>query len=138
MEVDLALLADAATIDAAGKLNILGVFDRISTGSFPAQHGHMVLVLRFSAGVDEIGKHEVRISLRDPRGQRVAQLDGDMNLGAGRAGASEGLKVPHLLHLDGMVFPFPGQYSFDVAIDGEHHVSVPLHVAGPVSAMAKA
>ena len=30
MEIDLALLADAATIDAAGKLNILGVFDRIN------------------------------------------------------------------------------------------------------------
>jgi len=138
MEVDLALLADAATIDAAGKLNILGVFDRISTGSFPAQHGHMVLVLRFSAGVGEIGKHRVEISLRDPRGERVVQLNGDMQLGAGRAGMSEGLKVPHILHLDGMVFPFAGQYAFDVAIDGEHHVTVPLHVAGPVSAMAQA
>ncbi len=138
MEVDLALLADAATIDAAGKLNILGVFDRISTGSFPAQHGHMVLVLRFTADVGEIGKHEVVIALRDPRGQQVAQLNGDMQLGAGRSGMSEGLKVPHVLHLDGMVFPFPGQYAFDVVVDGEHHVTVPLHVSGPVSAMAKA
>jgi hypothetical protein len=138
MEVDLALLADAATIDAAGKLNILGVFDRISTGSFPAQHGHMVLVLRFAAGVDEIGKHEVQISLRDPRGQRVAQLNGDMQLGTGRKGVIEGLKVPHVLHLDGMVFPVPGQYAFDVIVDGEHHATVPLHVAGPVTAMAEA
>lgn len=138
MEVDLALLADAATIDAAGKLNILGVFDRISTSSFPAQHGHMVLVLRFSAGVGEIGKHEVHISLRDPRGEQVVQLKGDMQLGAGRAGMAEGLKVPHVLHMDGMVFPFPGPYAFDVIVDGEHHVTVPLHVAGPVTAMAKA
>lgn len=138
MEVDLALLADAATIDAAGKLNILGVFDRISTATFPAQHGHMVLVLRFSADIGEIGKHQVVISLRDPRGQQVAQLNGDMQLGTGRSGMSEGLKLPHVLHIDGMVFPFAGQYSFDVTVDGEHHVTVPLHVAGPASAMAKA
>jgi hypothetical protein len=136
MEVDLALLADAATIDAAGKLNILGVFDRISTSSFPAQHPHMVLILRFTAGVGEIGTHKVEISLRDPRGQRVVHLNGDMQLGAGRAGISEGLKVPHVLHLDGMLFPVPGRYAFDVRIDGEHHVTVPLHVAGPAAAEA--
>ena len=39
MEIDLALLADAATIDASGKLNILGIFDRIGVTQFPAQHG---------------------------------------------------------------------------------------------------
>jgi hypothetical protein len=130
MEVDLALLADAATVDAAGKLNILGVFDRISTGGLPVQHPHMVLVLRFSAGVGEIGKHVVEISLRDPRGQRVVQLNGDMQLGPTREAAAEGMKVPHILHLDGIVFPTPGRYSFDVVIDGQHHVSVPLHVSG--------
>lgn len=134
MEVDMALLADAATIDGSGKLNILGVFDRITTGSFPAQHPHMVLILRFTAGVGEIGSHKVEIALSDPRGERVVQLNGDMQLGAGRTSLTEGVKVPHVLHLDGMVFPAPGRYSFDVRIDGEHHVTVPLHVAGPTAA----
>lgn len=136
MEIDLALLADAATIDAAGKLNILGVFDRISTGSFPAQHPHMVLILRFAAGVGEIGRHQVQISMTDPSGQRIVQLDGDMQLGPGRSGVTEGMKVPHVLHLEGMVFPGPGRYSFDVRIDGEHHTSVPLYVAGASGAEA--
>ena len=51
MDIDLALLADAATIDGSGKLNILGVFDRISASAFPAQHGRMAMVLRFAAGL---------------------------------------------------------------------------------------
>jgi hypothetical protein len=38
MEVDLALLADAATIDGSGKLNILGIFDRLTTSAFPTRH----------------------------------------------------------------------------------------------------
>lgn len=136
MEVDLALLADAATIDATGKLNILGVFDRISTGSFPAQHPHMVLILRFAAGVSEIGRHKVEISMTDPGGKRIVHLDGDMQLGPGRVGVTEGMKVPHVLHLEGMVFQGPGRYNFDVRIDGEHHTSVPLYVAGGAGAEA--
>lgn len=128
MEVDLALLADAATIDASGKLNILGVFDRIASGSFPTQHPHMVLILRFTAGVGEIGRHQVEISVTDPSGHKMAQIDGDMQLGSGRSGMTDGMKVPHILHLDGVVFPTQGRYTFDVRVDGDHHTSVPLHV----------
>ncbi|HKJ02677.1 MAG TPA: hypothetical protein VJ997_09485 [Longimicrobiales bacterium] len=128
MDVDLALLADAATIDASGKLNILGVFDRLSAGTFPVQHPHLVLILRFSAGIQAMGKHEVGILLRDPGGKEVMHIDGEMHLGAGPRALAEGVKVPHILHLDGLVFPRAGSYFFEVLVDGEHHVSVPLTV----------
>jgi len=128
MEVDLALLADAATIDAAGKLNILGVFDRLSTGALPAQHPQMVLILRFTASVQEMGRHHVAITLRDPKGQEAMRIDGDMHLGSGPGAVGEGIRVPHILHLDGLVFATAGRYAFDVSVDGEHHVSVPLTV----------
>ena len=128
MEVDLALLADAATIDASGKLNILGVFDRLTAASFPVQHPHLVLILRFSAGVPEMGKHQVEIRLRDPAGKEAMSIDGEMQLGAGPRALAQGVKVPHILHLDGLVFPTGGAYYFEVRVDGEHHVSVPLTV----------
>lgn len=128
MDVDLALLADAATIDAAGKLNILGVFDRLSTANLPAQHPHMVLVLRFSASVQEMGRHHVAITLRDPAGKEAMRIDGDMHLGSGMGATASGMKVPHVLHLDGLVFPVAGRYAFDVSVDDEHHVSIPLTV----------
>jgi len=136
MDVDLALLADAATIDAAGKLNILGIFDHLSTATLPAQHPHMVLILRFSSSVQEIGPHQVTISLRDPRGAEAMHIDGEMHLGPGPGVVGEGVKVPHILHLDGLVFPTAGRYGFDVSVDGEHHVSVPLMVSGPARAEA--
>ena len=128
MEVDLALLADAATIDTSGKLNILGVFDRLSAAAFPVQHPHLVLILRFSAGVQEIGRHQVEIRLRDPAGKEAMRIDGEMQLGAGPRAVSQGVKIPHILHLDGLVFPRSGSYYFEVLVDGEHHVSVPLTV----------
>ena len=133
MEVDLALIADAATIDSSGKLGILGIFDRIGTSLFPAQHPHMVLVLRFIAAVNEAGKHQITIALKDPAGREVVGVDGEMQLGLGPAGGGSGIRVPHVLHLDGLVFPVPGLYAFDVRVDGEHHASLPLTVYGPES-----
>jgi hypothetical protein len=137
MEIDLALLADAATIDGSGKLNILGIFDRIGVAQFPAQHGRVTLVLRFTAGTSEIGSHEVHIRMSDPDGVEVLSLNGEMQLGGG-ASAREAIRVPHILNLDGLVFTVPGRYSFDVKVDGEHHVSLPLSVEGPPGPVAEA
>lgn len=137
MEIDLALLADAATIDGSGKLNILGIFDRIGVAQFPAQHGRVTLVLRFTAGISEIGSHEVHIRMTDPDGVEVLSLNGEMQLGRG-ASAQEAIRVPHILNLDGLVFKIPGRYSFDVKVDGEHHVSLPLSVEGPSGRVAEA
>jgi len=128
MEIDLALLADAATVDSSGKLNVLGVFDRISASQFPAQHGRMCLVLRFAASVTEAGPHDVLITLKGPAGKEVFKVDGEMNLAPGPGAAGEGIRVPQVLHLDGVVFERPGPYSFDVGIDGDHHVSMALNV----------
>lgn len=131
MDVDLALLADAATIDSSGKLNILGVFDRIGTATFPARHPRMVLILRFSAPLNETGQHDIGISLKDPDGTELVRIDGEMQLGPGPASSAGMIRVPHVLNLDGLVFPMPGMYAFDVWIDGEHHVSLSLTVYGP-------
>ena len=129
MEIDLALLADAATIDASGKLNILRIFDRIGVTQFPAQHGRVTLVLRFTAGTSEIGSHEVHIRMSAPGGAEVLSLNGEIQL-AGGPGARDGIRVPHILNLDGLVFTGPGMYNFDVKVDGEHHVALPLSVEG--------
>ncbi len=137
MEVDLALLADAATIDASGKLNILGIFDRLSAATFPVRHPHMVMVLRFSAGLNETGQHEVDIVLKDPDGHEVVRVDGEMNLAPGTSGMVDGVRVPQVLNMDGLVFSKPGRYGFDVRVDGEHHATLPLTVGG-MGASAKA
>ena len=136
MEIDLALLADAATIDGSGKLNILGIFDHLSAGAFPARHPRMVLILRFAAGVREIGKHTVGIDLKDGDGHELMRIDGEMHLGPGPATYAGAMSVPHILNLDGIVLPRAGRYAFDVRVDGAHQVTVPLSVTGPVGAEA--
>jgi hypothetical protein len=134
MEIDLALLADAATIDGGGKLNVIGIFDRLGTNALPTRHPRMALVLRFVAGVHEVGTHAVVIALKDPRGKELMKIDGEMNLSASPGDVAGGIRVPHILNLDGLVFPVAGRYAFDVAVDGQHAVSVPLAVHGPSTA----
>lgn len=129
MDVDLALLADAATIDAAGKLNILGIFDRLGGPGLPLRHPRMALVLRFTAGMDEAGRHQVEISLKDPSGAELVRLDGEMHMAPGPGAAGAQVKLPHILNMDGLVFPTNGRYAFDVKVDGVHHVTVPLVVS---------
>ena len=130
MEIDLAFLADAATVDVAGKLNILGVFDRISVTEFPAPHPHVSLVLRFSASLGEAGKHQVQIVLKDPDGKEMMRLNGDLQVGPGPAISGGQVRVPQVLNIDRLVFPKSGQYVFEVAVDGVHQVGVPLFVHG--------
>jgi hypothetical protein len=104
------------------------VFDRISASAFPAQHGRMAMVLRFAAGLPEAGPHDVGIRLSGPDGEELLRLDGEMQLSPGPRSAGGGVKVPHVLNLDGIVFTRPGHYTFDVTVDGQHHVGIPLTV----------
>ena len=138
MEIDLGLLADAATVDAAGKLNILGVFDRVTAHHLPAQHGRICLVLRFSATVQDAGGHNLRITLNAPDGHEILSLDGDMQLGPGGHSPGDRVRVPHVINLDGLVLETAGLYTFDVRVDGEHHMAIPLTVTGPSGAGALA
>jgi hypothetical protein len=126
MDIDLAVLADAATVDASGKLNILGIFDRISASKFPAQHPHVSLVLRFAASMNEAGTHSVEIRLGDPDGGEVVRLNGEMKVGPGPVVSGGRVRIPQVINMDRLIFPRPGRYAFDVSVDGAHQVSIPL------------
>ena len=127
MTLDLALIADAATVDGSGKLNILGVFDHIAVAEFPARHERMCFVMRFRAEPAEAGDHEIEVLIRDPKGEEMARMSGSIDLGAvmGR----ESVHIPQLLHLDGFVFPSAGTYVVQVEIDGVLDREVDLEVS---------
>lgn len=133
MDVDLALIADAATVDGNGKLNILGIFDRITVARFPAKHGRVSLVLRFIGGATDAGNHELTIRMVDPSGQEMVSLTGELKVAPGPGSLMGGLRIPHVLNLDGLVFREPGRYNFEVTLDGEHQVSLSLAVESPPS-----
>lgn len=115
MNIDLAVLCDAATLDSSGKLHILGVFDQIQAASFPARHDRIALVLRLATEPEDAGEHQAEIRLMDPDGNQVIRLNGRLGVSGGGPRASSHL--PHILNLDGLVFPRPGVYRFEIRVD---------------------
>ncbi len=126
MDIELFTLCDAAT-ESAGKLNILGSFDRILTRQLPAIHAHCAIALRVRFDRIEEGEHRVRITLVNADGQAVFPgLDG--NIGVAMPPDGQTLCANLILNLNGLKFEKAGQYSIDLAVDGRHEKSLPLYI----------
>ena len=129
LDIDLALTADAATIDASGKLNLLGVFDQIAVARFPARHGRLSLVLRFTGGISDAGTHQLTIKLTSPAGKELVALRGELNVSPGRGSVQTGIRVPHVINLDGLVFNEFGIHTFEILVNDRHQATLPLTIA---------
>lgn len=126
MQVKLAVLADYANVTAEGKLNILGIFDRISVAEIPAVHPQMHLILRLEAHPAERGRaHQIEIRLHDPDGRTVFEVKGEMKPHgpAGRAAATNQILTLNNLHL-----AREGGYNFVVFVNNDLKTEVPLEV----------
>ena len=126
MQIRLALLADYANVTAEGKLNILGIFDRITVQEVPAVHPQMHLILRLEAHSSERRRtHSVEIRLHDPDGQTVFEVKGDI-VPQGAAGLST--STNQILTLNNLQLGKTGGYQFIVFIDNDLKTEVPLGV----------
>ncbi len=128
MQALAAILCDSAA-DYQGKLCVLGAFDSIYAGRFPAVHPHCALAIRLLFKPEEEGHHEMKITLIDSDGKNVLPDQG---------GPTIRFDVPEIpddtfflsrnfvLDLNGLPLPKAGQYSFDIRTGGEIIARVPL------------
>ena len=127
MNVALAVVCDHALIDQAGKLSVIGIFERIWVERFPAVHPRLHLVLRLKGRRTEIGDHPVVIILRDPAGTEVLRGDGSVQIGEPPAGVTE-VEAAAVLAFD-VPLEREGVFFFHITVDGEQLASVPVTVA---------
>lgn len=128
MELALALMADAANTSADGKLNVLGVFDAINAPSFPVTHPSMVLVLRFDAGsVDWDTKQDINIRLINEDGDEMLKVDAALTVPRGSDVANRH-RFTSQFQINGLPLKQPGDYAFDIIINGDRKGQVPLTV----------
>jgi len=127
MHVGLAVVCDHALIDQAGKLSVIGIFERIWVERFPAVHPRLHLVLRLKGRRTEIGDHPVLIVLKDPDGNQVLRGDGSVQIGEPPAGVTE-VEAGAVLAFD-VPLERAGTYTFDISVDGEPQASVPVAVS---------
>ena len=127
MNIALAVVCDHALIDQAGKLSVIGIFERIWVERFPAVHPRLHLVLRLKGRRTEIGDHPVAIVLKGPDGREVLRGDGSVQIGEPPAGVTE-VEAGAVLAFD-VPLERAGTYTFDIAVDGERAASVPVSVS---------
>lgn len=127
MNIALAVVCDHALIDQAGKLSVIGIFERIWVERFPAVHPRLHLVLRLKGRRTEVGDHPVAIVLQDPDGREVLRGDGSVQIGEPPAGVTE-VEAGAVLAFD-VPLERPGTYTFEIAVDGERAATVPISVS---------
>lgn len=126
MRVKLALVADHANVTAEGKLNILGIFDRIKVNALPAVHPQMHLVLRFEAHpVERERIHNVEIRLHDPDGHTVFEVKGDV-VPHGQPGQT--IASNQILTLNNLQLAKSGGYTFAVFVNNDLKTELALGV----------
>jgi hypothetical protein len=127
MHVEIFTLCDAATVDAAGKLNILGSFDRLNAATEPIVHMHCALALKLRFERVEEGQKRFRLAFVDSDGKAVmSPLDGTAEVRFQDNDSTS--TVSMALGIQQLKLPQFGEYSIDLAIDGRHEASVPLFV----------
>ena len=126
MRIEIFALCDAATADF-GKLSMLGVFDTIWVTKTPAVHPQCAIALRARFERIEIGGHRVAVNFVDIDGKNVippSQGVITINFPEEESSGSANL----ILNIQGLKLDKLGEYSIDLAIDGQQKASLPLFV----------
>lgn len=130
MEVTFAVLADYANVSREGKLNVMGIFDRIFARQLPSRFPPMQLVVRLEAQPEELdAEHAIRIQLADPEGTPLFDINGTFTPRSADPG--HGVSVNHVIRLADLPLQRTGLHSVSVWVDSELKREVPLRVDEP-------
>ncbi|CAN5261644.1 hypothetical protein BH20GEM2_BH20GEM2_18610 [soil metagenome] len=129
----MAFLADEANLSQEGKLNALGVFDRIDAAAFPIAHPRMVFVFRVHAEPEDSGEtFPIGVRLVNDDGETLFEAHGELvapDVAPGEFSVSN-----QIFTLVGVQFPQPGVYRFLVEVGDLEMHETPFVVAQGIGA----
>ncbi len=128
MHISFAVFADGANLSQEGKLNVLGVFDALQVGGFPAMHPRTHFVLRLKGSLEDTGNHRLTFRWISPADEELWSSDGELTVAPGPNPAFE-MDLPVIAVID-LPLNAPGLYTMRVALDGEPTADVRLFVSG--------
>lgn len=117
MHLQLALVCDEARMRPDGKMDVEGVFNDLAAPGFPAKQDRMVLVTTIEWDRGDGGRNKFRVDLIAPDGRPSLTVDGHTDVeqpSPDRPPARTRLILP----LEGVVFPRPGRYAFEIRVKG--------------------
>ena len=128
MDVKLAVLAEYASVSTDGKLNLLGIFNQISSDKMPAGVPIIYIAVSFEAGPAEFGSTKrIETFLHDEDNAQLLHAEQTATVPrADRAGVRATLNV--VSAVAGLGFAKAGTYQFAILVDGRTETTIPLHV----------
>lgn len=127
MNVALALLADYANVTREGKLNLLGLFERINAPALPWVHPQMQLALSLEASPAEYDMTKnVEIKLLDADGNTKFAISSGLKVPREKSGRS--VSINTIIAINNLRFDTAGDYAFHILIDGDDKKEIPLRV----------
>ena len=119
--------ADYAMIDQAGKLSIVGIFNRLNFTKFPNAHPVIYLVAILQPSFGEVGdKRGFMIRLMNEDGQEKFKVQGEVRFRRGDDGRYQLANI--VIPFRNMPFDEPGRYEFILLIDNHRFASTQLEV----------
>lgn len=124
MQLQYAFLCEAATVSPDGKLNILGIFNKIASDAFPLELPRIVMVLSCKGQSEEFGLHPLVVRIISSDGHDVVDsLELQIEI------PPEGGSANVIGEYNGIEFRSPGHYSFEVTADKQFLASLSLEIA---------
>jgi hypothetical protein len=105
------------------------MFQHVWLSNFPAVYPRTHLVLRVRGRRTEIGVHTIRIRFVDDGGNELLGGEGTVQFGEPPAGVVD-VEAGAVLVFD-VPLPRPGQYAFEISLDGEVANRVALSAGFP-------
>jgi hypothetical protein len=109
MELRYALLSDFANATQEGKLNVMGIFDRLYALTFPAVHRQLFLITSIETEPEDEGQtRDIQIQMINADGIVLTELRGQINFGIGK-------QVFNQIHVfQDLRFEIAGSYQFNI------------------------
>jgi hypothetical protein len=113
------MLADYVLVDNAGKLSIIGIFDRLFAAPFPSLHPQLFIVARWTGGPSKAEATEIRAW--SPGGELLVGAQQPLEFGP------DG-KANTIARLSPLPLPGPGDYTLELLAGGASIHHIPLAV----------
>jgi hypothetical protein len=127
VNVQVAILCDAATQDSSNKLSVLGAFDTIYAQQLPAIHPQCAVALRVNFAAGDDGQRKLALNFINADGRPLMPA---MEIPVAIVLPEDVYFVTcnFVVNIQQLKFAEAGLYSVDILLDGRSLASIPLQV----------
>ena len=131
MNIQSAVLCDAATQDSSEKLNILGAFDTIFAPQLPGVHPQCAVALRVTFMSGDEGARKLALNFVNADGRAIMPPI-EIPVAVTMPDDAYFLTRNFIINIQQLKFTEAGLYSVDIRLDGESRANIPLQVKNPL------